>query len=178
MPPALLITWTTYGAWLPGDPRGHVSNTRLDPHGHIPRQNTPGTPVAPGDAFTRDKARELLAQPPVSLSSAEARVAAQALADAATARGWRILRAAVMANHVHVVVTDCPPDGSAVRRVLKGVSQAALSKFVGRPQLWWTSHGSDRYKNDGSAIENAINYVARQDRMLAAVVDNVVTPPG
>lgn len=23
---AYFITWTTYGTWLPGDPRGHVSN--------------------------------------------------------------------------------------------------------------------------------------------------------
>ncbi len=48
---------------------------------------------------------------------------AVALVRTAIARGWRIPRAAVMANHVHCVVTECPPNGPVVRRALKGASQ-------------------------------------------------------
>ena len=38
-----LLTWTTYGSWLPGDERGFVSNVRVGPGPEI-RHNIPGTP--------------------------------------------------------------------------------------------------------------------------------------
>ena len=96
---------------------------------------------------------------------------AGSLVQLANARGWRILQAAIMTNHVHVVVMACPDDGPTVRRVLKGVTQAALSKFNGQPRRWWTEDGSDRYKNDHPAIDAAIGYVAKQEGRMAGVVD-------
>jgi hypothetical protein len=39
---ALLLTWTCYGTWLPGDARGYVSNTRSNHGGFEPLQNAPG----------------------------------------------------------------------------------------------------------------------------------------
>lgn len=77
-----------------------------------------------------------------------------------------------MSNHVHMLVAKCQDDGPAVRRVLKGVTQAALSKFEGRSARWWTRGGSDRYKHGAPAIEAAIRYVANQERMLSAIVNS------
>jgi REP element-mobilizing transposase RayT len=156
-PFALHITWTCYGTWLPGDQRGYVANTRLPEGGWQSKQNTPGTPYDADDACTRRQARALQKAPGVRLSGEEALWTAQALVEAARARTWRIWRGAVMANHVHVVITDCPDDGPAVRRVLKGGSQAALSRAAGRRQRWWTAGGSDRYKHDHAAIEAALD---------------------
>jgi REP element-mobilizing transposase RayT len=175
-PFALHITWTCYTTWLPGDRRGYVSNTLLPEGGSLPRQNMPGTPVTADDPLTRERARALQKGATVYLSPEEAQWAAQALIEAARARTWRILRAAVMANHVHVVLTDCPDDGPAVRRVLKGCSQAALNKATGRRQRWWTAGGSDRYKHDHAAIEAAVEYVARQPGVLAQIVDMQASP--
>jgi REP element-mobilizing transposase RayT len=107
----------------------------------------------------------------VGLSDGEALCAAQSLVEAARGRSWRILRGAVMANHVHVVIMDCPDDGPTVRRILKGNSQAVLSKATGRRQRWWTAGGSDRYKHDRAAIEAAVEYVARQPGMLAQIIE-------
>jgi REP element-mobilizing transposase RayT len=163
---ALHITWTCYATWLPGDERGHVSNVILPDGGHRPKQNVPGAPIEPGDAFTRDRARSLQKGETVWLTPAQALCAATALVNAVRERGWRILRAALMANHIHVVITDCPDDGPAVRRVLKGVSQAALSRAQGRPQRWWTAGGSDRYKHGAAAVEAAVQYVADQEYKL------------
>ena len=168
---ALHITWTCYGTWLPGDERGHVSDVIYPDGGFDPKQNDVGSPVAAGDDFTRRHARSLQKGETVKLTPAQALRAAEALVAAARERGWHILRAAVMANHVHVVICDCPDDGPAVRRVLKGVSQAALSRAQGQPQRWWTQGGSDRYKHGWAAIEAAIAYVADQERKLAEVVD-------
>jgi len=170
-PFALLVTWTCYGTWLPGDSRGYVSNTLLLERGFEPKQNTPGTPYIADDNYTRERARALQRGDTAYLSPALALVAAQALIEAAKDRGWRIVQGAIMANHVHVVVQDCPDDGPTVRRILKGTSQNALSRHVGKNKRWWTSGGSDRYKHGEPAIRAAIEYVARQRRALAQIVD-------
>jgi hypothetical protein len=170
-PFALHISWTCYATWLPGDRRGYVSNTLLSEGGHVPKQNTPGTPYLSDDPVTRRAAQTIQSGPTVGLCAAEALCVVQSLLEAARLRSWRILRSAVMANHVHVVITDCPDDGPLVRRILKGNTQAALSDATGRRQRWWTAGGSDRYKHDHIAIETAVDYVARQPGMLAQIID-------
>jgi len=170
-PFAIHITWTCYGTWLPGDERGHVSSTLLPTGGFVPKENTPGTAYAAGDPYTKQRARFLQKDPTVWLNTEQALVAAGALVQAARKRNWRILRGALMSNHVHLLVMDCPDDGPAVRRTLKGNSQAALSASTGQRHRWWTAGGSDRYKHDGSAIDAAVDYIARQHGKLVEIVD-------
>jgi REP element-mobilizing transposase RayT len=194
-PFALHITWTCYATRLPGDERGYVSNTLLPGGGYVPKQNTPGTPCTADDAYTRERARSLQKSPTVFLTPDQALVAAQALVKAAKTRSWRIVRGALMCNHVHVVVMDCPDDGPAVRRILKGNSHAALSEHeraaaitpeqraagftpAGQGHRWWTAGGSDRYKHDWAAIETAVNYVADQPGMLVEIIDMEVRVVG
>lgn len=172
-PFALLTTWTCYGTWLPGDSRGHVSNILLPGGGFDRKHNVVGTPYSEGDSHTRKIAYQEQNFPTVYLSSEQANCVADALVGAASAKGWSILQAAVMANHIHVVTMNCPNDGSLVRKIYKGVTQAALSKMHGSPKRWWTHGGSDRYKYDHTAIETAIHYVANQERMLAGIKDMV-----
>jgi REP element-mobilizing transposase RayT len=166
-----LITWTTYGTWLPGDERGHVSDVVSQVGVRTPGETTPGTPFMEADVATRERAVKLLQNPPVYLDKAMAHAIAVNLVDAARKRGWRILRAALMRNHVHVVVTDCPDDGPAVRRVLKGTSQAELTKHAGKAQKWFTEGGSDRYKHSHREMEAAVDYVANQLGKLVEIID-------
>jgi REP element-mobilizing transposase RayT len=176
-PFALFLTWTCYGTWMPGDRRGYVSNTRLPQSGYLRRVNTPGTPFTADDPVTLQRARALQKGETVWLTAAQAVCAAASFVGAATARGWRIVRGAVMANHVHLVVMNCPDDGPGVRRIFKGVSQAALSDAAGTNRRWWTGRGSDRYLHDHEAIEAAVRYVAGQAGKLAEIVDTVVQTP-
>ena len=173
-PFALHTTWTTYGTWLPGDERGHVSHTLQATGDWDQRVNSVGAPPASGHERTRELARSLMKHDAVMLNLEQAMQVAIALVDAVAKRGWRIGRAAIMANHVHVVTFDTPPDGVAVRRILKGTTQAALTDRAGAPQRWWTAGGSDRYKNDDAAIENALRYVENQERILVAIRDNAI----
>src|SRR5262245_51221982 len=113
-PFALLITWTCYGTWLPGDARGYVSNTLLPQGGFQHKENRPGTTCTRDDPYTRDRARARMKQEPVYLSTVEAFIAAETIAQAALKRGWRIVRGAFMANHVHVLLQGCPDDGPQV----------------------------------------------------------------
>jgi REP element-mobilizing transposase RayT len=170
-PFALHITWTCYGTWLPGDDRGHVSNALLPGGGFLPAENVPGMPYRKGDDFTRRRAQELQKGETVNLTAEQALVVAESVCKAAQGRGWRIVRGAIMANHAHVLVMDCPNDGPAVRRVLKGISNAALNDHVGHNQRWWTAGGSDRYKNDWPAIDAAGQYIEDQPGKLAVIVD-------
>ena len=123
---------------------------------------------------TYQRAQQLQKHPTVRLNQRQAREAAQAMIDAVKERGWIILQGALMANHVHVVVCDCPDDGPAIRRVLKGTSQAALSRLAGSPRKWWTTGGSDRYKHGMNAVRSAVVYVANQEFMLVKIVNNEI----
>ncbi len=174
---ALLETWTCHGQWLPGDRRGYVSNTLTD-EGYRPKRNEPGTPYDRDDARTYERARQLQKYPTIWLTRLQGECVARAAIGAAVEREWLILRGAVMSNHVHMVVANCPDDGPAVRRVLKGVTQAALNKLVGRPARWWTRGGSDRYKLGARAIEAAVSYVAGQAHMLCAIASNEIVDVG
>lgn len=170
-PFALFLTWTCYGTWLPGDERGHVSNTLLRNHGYVPKQNVPGTPYAKGDKYTHERAKSLQNWPSVYLNRPQALWAAESFVLTARKNKWRILRAAIMANHVHLVVVDCPDEGAAVRRVFKGASQAAMSEKLGQSRRWWTAGGSDHYLHTDDAIEGTVWYVAEQQWKLAEIID-------
>jgi REP element-mobilizing transposase RayT len=134
-------------------------------------------PYDRGNADTWLRAKEVQKYESVLLTLHDAQAAAVAMIEACVNRGWLILQAAIMANHVHVVVADCPDDGPAVRRVLKGTRQAAMSRQFGRPRKWWTEGGSDRYKHDDAAITAAVNYVANQSHPLVFIVKNELVLP-
>jgi REP element-mobilizing transposase RayT len=171
---AMFFTWTTFGTWLPGDERGHVSNKRRSAGGFEQKQNQPGTPYATGDDDTRERARSLQKWPTVWLNESQAIVVAKSLVELSQKREWVILRAAVMSNHVHVVLVKCPTDGPAVRRILKGVTQSDLNKSVGQSRRWWTSGGSDRVRWGERSILETVRYTANQPGKLAEVVENRV----
>ncbi|MGO8691539.1 MAG: hypothetical protein ACLQLG_18100 [Thermoguttaceae bacterium] len=104
-PFALFISWTCYGTWLPGDRRGHVSNTLRSDAGAIRKRNTPGDSFTADDDLTHQIARSLQKSSTVCLAPQQALVVAAELVAAAGKRAWRIMRAAVMWNHAHVVIT-------------------------------------------------------------------------
>src|SRR5262245_38555795 len=112
-PFALFITWTTYGTWLPGDKRGYVSETREPDGAWTPRVNRYGEEYMSdrGDMLALAPRRQK--HPTVWLTPLQARCVAESLLAASSERTWRVLRAAVMANHVHAVVSECPDDGPA-----------------------------------------------------------------
>jgi len=170
---AWLITWTTYGSWLPGDARGHVSPVLQRDGRYEKRINTPGVEWAGGDERTRKRARGLQIYETVRLDGEEAYVVAQSIAEAAMSRAWRVRRGAVMATHVHVVLEGAGGDGSAASRVVKGVSQAALSERWGASRRCWTRGGSERGLKGAAAVAAGIEYVADQEYVLAEIIDNI-----
>ena len=68
-----LLTWTTYGTWLPGDPRGSVTSVREGPGSRI-EHDEPGTPWEPPLPDLYAAAQAACKGPPVYLNPDQALV--------------------------------------------------------------------------------------------------------
>src|SRR5437667_11495164 len=98
-----LITWTTYGTWLPGARAGFVSQVR-DEHGEQVIHNVPGTPFDADMPELEAFARSQMKGPPVYLEQSAADAMIHQYRETAHVRGWGLEAASVMVNHTHLVV--------------------------------------------------------------------------
>lgn len=167
-----LLTWTTYGTWLPGDERGFVSNVR-DGDGPEVKHNTPGTPYDAKQRGLLIAAREQMAGEAVWLTAERANTLAGQLRETATFRGWSLLAVAIMANHVHLVVGVAgDPEPETLLRDFKSYGSRRLNQRFGKPTsgTWWTASGSRRKLPDERAVYAAVQYVRNQKRPLVVWV--------
>src|SRR5262249_28466767 len=161
-----LLTWTTYGTWLPGDSRGFVSNVRGEGGGGV-RHNTPGTPCDADLPGLRRFARASLKGRPIYLAPEQAVVLLRQFQETAAYRGWTLLAAAIMSNHTHLVVAvPADPDPSELLGAFKSYGSRTLNALWGKPpgETWWTESGSKRKLLGESAVQAAVRYVQRQAR--------------
>jgi hypothetical protein len=138
---AWLLTWTTYGTWLPGDVRGSVSRVR---EGQGPRQyhHAPGSPYDGPMPGLRTAAEAALKGRPILLNSNQAECVLSQLRETAAYRHWRLLAAAVMRNHVHlVVIVDDAAKSADLLRTFKSYASRALNADNSKPigGRWWTT---------------------------------------
>jgi|GEM_PF-375483 REP element-mobilizing transposase RayT len=163
-----LLTWTTYGGWLPGDDRGFVSNVR-DGDGPEVKHNAPKTLYDAKQRGLALAARAQMKGPAVYLTAALAEPLADQIRETARFRRWSLLALAVMANHVHVVVgVPGDPDPAVLLRDFKSYGSRRLNSLAGKPssETWWTTSGSRRKLRDDRAVRDAIRYVRNQHRPL------------
>ena len=159
-----LLTWTTYGTWLPGDRRGFVGRSR-DATGRQAWQNIPGTPARAANEKLERVARRRMSGRPIWLDRAHAEIAVADFRGTAAVRGWSLLAAAIMRNHVHLVVgVPGDPDPSILLHAFKSHSSKTLTAAGVRPPggRWWTRSGSRRVLRDEAAVVAAIRYVLAQ----------------
>ena len=166
-----LLTWTTYGTWLPGDQRGFVSEVR-DDNGEKVLHNTPGTPcdtdLPPLQAF----AASIMTEDRVLLDLPQAEAIADQLRETAAHRGWRLLALAVMPNHVHVVLgVPGDPDPDKLLGDFKAWGTRRLNSGWDRREHWWTQGGSTRPKKTAAALRAAVKYVMDQFNALVVWID-------
>jgi REP element-mobilizing transposase RayT len=162
-----LLTNTTYGTWLPGDPRGSVASVRdlrpTDPPSSFRLEHDlPGEPFEeplPGLEFA--SARRL-AGPPIDLERQHAELLLVQFQETAGYRRWTLRAVAVMANHFHLVVqvSDDPPP-QKVLADFKAYGTRCLNQHFGQPvsETWWTTNGSKRKLPDDRALASGIHYV-------------------
>ena len=115
-----LLTWTTYGTWLPGDDRGSITAIRVNTSGHRVHYNLPGTPSVGGLPELRDAAAGLMKGPPIFLVNEQAKVLLDQFHETANVRSFCLDAVAIMANHIHIVVTvDGDPEPETLLRDFK-----------------------------------------------------------
>ncbi|MEX2173079.1 MAG: transposase [Pirellulaceae bacterium] len=160
-----LLTWTTYGTWLPGDERGFVSEVNDGQGGRV-IHNLPGTPHDAGwNRLEFDSRRRLVAKP-IYLVNEQAAIAFAQFEETAAYRCWQLIAVSVMANHVHLAVgVPGDPQPEDILRDFKSYASRALNRAFGRPAsgTWWTESGSKRKLKDEAAILSAAAYVRDQE---------------
>jgi REP element-mobilizing transposase RayT len=167
-----LLTWTTYGTWLPGDERGFVSNVRAS-GGAGERHNLPGAPYDANIPALRQHMEARLKCPPIYLNANQATALLAQFQETARYRCWFLAAAAIMANHVHLVVgAPGDPDPSDMLGDFKSYGGRAMNRQWGKPAsgTWWTESGSKRKLPNEAAVLGAIQYVREQPGPLVVWV--------
>ena len=147
-----LLTSTFYGQWLPGDPRGSVTNVRdhrpQDPIYPVRIEHTrPGEEYEDAIPGLQQAALDQRKGPPVTVDIVQAEQLLEQFRETAAYRGWTLHAVSVMANHVHLVVEAPAEVGKvALLRDFKSYAGRWLNRLFGRraSATWWTDGGSCR----------------------------------
>ena len=135
-----LLTWRTYGTWLPGDARGSVARVRIGTGSRV-EHDMPDSAMDGPMPGLEAAARSSMLGPTVLLDQPQADAVAEQFRETARYRGWLILAGAVMPNHIHLVVGvpgDPSPDkllgdfkAWGTRRLNSGWGRTAKRHLVG-----------------------------------------------
>ena len=149
-PIAFFLTWTTYGSWLPGDPRGWTDSR--------------GRQRAPEDRLRGSVARRLQASG-ITLSNPERRSVEGSIAAVCRLRGWCLHAVNCRTQHVHAVVTVPNLAPAQVMQQLKAWASRALDapqaedRERPRQQRRWTRGGSMRLIRAETDLDAVVKYV-------------------
>jgi len=163
-----LITSTTYGTWLPGDPRGFVSNVRL-PDDALAKHNQYGTVYDQDHPRLQDLARKRMRGSPIYFTQAHADIVLAQFLETTKVQRWHVHALAIMSNHFHLVVTAVESIPSKkILQSYKSYASRALNENFPRPasDTWWTTSGSRRPLRGEEALAHAIAYVLNQKNPL------------
>jgi REP element-mobilizing transposase RayT len=150
---AYLITWTTYGTWLPGDVRGWI------------KAGMQG--IQAPDRDIESQARELMVEGEVRLFMSQRDIVEQTIVDHCQIRNWTLHALNARSNHIHVVVT-ADRDIDEVMIQLKAWCSRKLSDAAGLTEKvaykagrkhWFTEDGDKEVIHDEEHLRNAIRYV-------------------
>ncbi|MBI3821969.1 MAG: hypothetical protein HY289_04730 [Planctomycetes bacterium] len=149
-PLAYFITWTTYGSWLPGDPRGWCKRGS-----HV---------VEAPDLTLNERARSIMVEEPVVLDQSQRELVDAVIVKHCAIRKWVLHARSVRTNHIHVVVS-AGQVGTEVRAQLKAWCSRRLSEQAGLHgrsknglRRWFSGRGDVEWIDTDEHLENAIRY--------------------
>lgn len=124
------LMWTTYGWWLPNDPRGSTSRTiRSDLIAELGELHFGRKKLQPAGGEIRafyTQAGASLKHPLLKFSPAEFPIVAAAIGAAIEENGYACYAAAVMPDHVHVVIRKHRDLGEAMVERIQTLSRKRL----------------------------------------------------
>ncbi len=165
------VIWTTYGSWLPGDPRGHWSGL-FDLYGRVDRHTR--HQLNSCDKTTLRRAKSLLKEPSKTLSNDEIQMVAHVIADH-IAPGfttnqitpgmpgaiWGVYALAIEPIHVHLLLSPMNETLSVLVGKIKSQSASALLKLPsnqGRTQIWTAKYWKV-FLFDGESVHIVRKYI-------------------
>ncbi len=150
-PLAYMLTWVTYGTWLPGDERGWIEY-RNGWQLPSPMKELEATAVMTDTACI--------------LNTEQRHAVENQIAETCQLRDWHLHAVNCRTNHLHAVVTAPSTAPKKVRVDLKAWTTRRLKQqFDPSRTNWWAERGSVRFLNSEAEFEGAIVYVQdAQDR--------------
>ncbi|MBN2314752.1 MAG: transposase [Sedimentisphaerales bacterium] len=139
-----MITWTTYGSWLPGDERGYVRKGKT----------LSGNPKILKESRERQKSSTVI------LDSRQRAIVRQAILNEAERIGQKVEALVICAKHVHLVARPCRESIEAIVSRYKNVAMFALRK-QGHSGRVWTRGFDKRFCFDEKSLKQRIEYVER-----------------
>ncbi|MBE3099683.1 MAG: transposase [Planctomycetes bacterium] len=151
--------FTTYGTWLPNDPRGSFSKAvyseELRNLGAIRYGRQSPQPDWPTLSRFRAAASPRLKRPPFYITDETRPLVAQGLGGEVERLGVSVLECSIMNDHVHMVVLRSRFRIEYVVNQLKGAATRAL----GLAETPWTRGGWNVFLDDEDALRAALEYV-------------------
>jgi len=123
-----MITWTTYGSWLPGDKRGYVDNGK----------------ILLGDTKVLQRNRKRQKSPIVKLNKLEKRIVKQTILAEAEKISHKIEALAVYSNHIHLLARPHTKSIEELVSRYKSITTRALWQR-GRTSRIWTRGYDKRF---------------------------------
>jgi REP-associated tyrosine transposase len=160
------LIWTSYGTWLPSDPRGSGSHSVYTPaiaelgEPHFGRRRKqPARQLI--RQFYRD-AEAKLQFPVIRFEPAQIDQIAEAFRDVVREHGYTCYACAIMPDHVHLVIRKHKYDGGEMIRHFQSSSAAwlAANGIVPPEHPVWTKNGWKVYLASPSEVRQRIRYVA------------------
>ncbi len=151
--------FTTYGTWLPNDPRGshsrQIYNEELRAFGEIKYGRQ--IPQPPRNFVSRfhTEAVKKLARSPIYLDLEKILLVAAGFSAVVVRLDLRVLACAIMSNHVHVVIRRGKHRIEYLVNQLKG----AATQKLGLVHTPWTRKGWKVFLNDDEAVDTCCRYV-------------------
>ena len=170
--PFWLITWTTFGTWLPGDPRGFQTWRGREYVPPPPRYARPGEPTYnPADyARTYRAAEDAMTQGAVRLTPERIVTASDALAAECGPAGIVPAVWALGPVHAHLLARFGPRPIRPTAGRLKAAATRALHEAGFAPPRLWCRNVHMTSKPVGEPFEKSFEYVANHAREGARVV--------
>jgi len=142
-----MVTWTTYGTWLPGDERGYVNNQGQ---------------TLPGNKGLLQISKERQKYPTVKLNKQEKKIAEQIILDEARKIGHQIIALAVCTNHIHLLAK---PHQQSIDNIIgryKSITTRAFWGYGRKGKIW--ARGFDKqFCYTIKELTARINYIQKHN---------------
>ena len=144
-----MVTWTTYGSWLPGDKRGYVKDGQ----------------ILQGDEVMLQLCKKLQKGPTIQLNKQEKEIVYQAISQETRRISQKVEALAVCTNHVHLALRLHQESiGRVVSRYKSGATRALHRN--GRSDRIWTTGFDKRFCFTETEMAERIAYIQNHNDQI------------